>query len=331
MREKAPRQLPPKARAPPSYTGWLTTPSLKPQPLTAGSTAWALASSFLWGGNLVALKVGLEVFPPFWSAWWRFFLATVAVGLWARSQKITLVPAASERRPLLILGSLFGAQIVLLNLGLEFTSPAYGVVILNAYPIFSNLVGHFVASEQRLSRMRMLGLAVAFGGVCYLAIGHPVERLASNPLLGNSLLVVSSVLLGVRLVFTRHLVQTITPVKAVVWQTLIALPLFLGPAVLFEPAVAAPLRTGPVVALLYQGLVVATLCFIIWTHLLRRHSAGTLAMFAFTVPLFGILLSAIVFAEPITGRVLLAAGLVTVGIAVVMRSSHPAPRDVRQP
>ena len=31
----------------------------------------ALAISALWGGNVVALKAGLGIFPPFWSAFWR--------------------------------------------------------------------------------------------------------------------------------------------------------------------------------------------------------------------------------------------------------------------
>ncbi len=273
----------------------------------------------LWGGNLVALKAGLEIFPPFWSAWWRFLMGLAVVGAWARMQGIPLSPRRQEWRPLLTLGALFAAQIVLLNVGQDLTSPAYGAILLNTHPLFSNLVGHFVVSEQRLDRGRILGLALAFGGVCYLALGKPVERLAPNPLLGNALLAASALLLGIRTVYTRWIVQGIEPVKAVVWQSAISLPLFLGPAILLEPPAAGPLRAGPVFALVYQGVVVASICFIIWTTLLQRHSAGTLAMFGFTVPVFGILASALIFGEPITGRIVTAAALVMLGIAVVLR------------
>ncbi len=283
----------------------------------------ALIACVLWGGNVVSLKLGLEVFPPFWSAWWRFVLGAVAVGLWARSQGIDLRPSgAAEWRRLFTLGMLFAGQILLLNSGTDFTSPAYGVVILNSHPIFSNLIGHWVASEQRLSRIRLFGLAMAFGSVCYLAAGRPVERLATNPLLGNVLLISSALLLGTRMVYTRLVVQGIEPIKTVVWQMVIALPVFLGLAVLFEPPVLGPVRAAPVLAIVYQGVVVATICFILWTILLRRHSAGTLAMFTFTVPLFGILGSALIFDEPITGRILVATALVMAGIALVVRSSN---------
>jgi drug/metabolite transporter (DMT)-like permease len=41
----------------------------------------ALLVSALWGGNVIALKLGLATVPPLWSAFWRFltgFLAVVA-------------------------------------------------------------------------------------------------------------------------------------------------------------------------------------------------------------------------------------------------------------
>jgi len=293
--------------------------NFRPEPLNRTSAALALLASALWGGNLVALKMGLEVFPPFWSAWWRFLIGLVVLGLWARRRGEILNPRPGELRPLGILGVLFAVQIILLNVGQDLTSPAYGAILLNTHPLFSNLVGHFVVSEQRLDRSRMLGLALAFGGVCYLALGKPVERLAPNPLLGNTLLVASALLLGIRTVYTRWIVQGIEPVKAVVWQSAISLPFYLLPALLLEPPAAGALRPGPVIAVLYQGLVVASICFMIWTTLLRRHSAGTLAMFSFTVPVFGILASALIFGEPVTGRIVLTAAVVTLGIGIVLR------------
>ena len=83
-----------------------------------------------------------------------------------------------------------------------------------------------------------------------------------------------------------------------------------------------PLRLGPatplsVGALAYQGIVVAGFCFVVWTELLRRHSAGTLSMFAFTIPFFGVILSSFIFGEAITPRIIVAGIMVTVGITVV--------------
>lgn len=293
--------------------------NVKPQPVDGKGAALALFTSALWGGNIVALKLGLATFPPFWSAWWRFVVGVAVIAIWARCKGVSLQPHRHEQRRLFILGALFTAQILLLNTGADFTSPAYAVVILNAHPIFSNVIGHFVASEQRLGAARVSGLILAFGGICYLALGRPVAELAPHPLLGNVLLVISALLLGIRTVYTRWIVQSIPPLRAVVWQGALSLPVFLFCALALEPPLLKPVGATAVTAMLYQSVVIAGFCFIVWTLLLRKHSAGNLAMYAFTVPVFGVLLSALIFGEPLTGRLIAAVALVTAGIAIVMR------------
>ena len=61
------------------------------------------------------------------------------------------------------------------------TSPAYGVVILNSYAVFANIVGHFWRGphlEDRLTGMRVFGLAVAIAGLTVLTMGQaPKKRL----------------------------------------------------------------------------------------------------------------------------------------------------------
>jgi drug/metabolite transporter (DMT)-like permease len=302
--------------------------SMQPEPVHGKSALLALLASALWGGNIVALKYGLDTFPPYWSAWWRFLVGAFVLAIWARSQGTSLELSRREWRPLLILGAMFTAQILLLNTGVALTSPAYAVVILNAHPIFSNLIGHFVASEQRLGPSRSFGLALAFGGICYLALGRPVEALAPNPLLGNPLLIVSALLLGIRTVYTRRVVQSIPPLRAVVWQSFLSLPAFLICALTFEPMLLKPVDSPALLSMLYQSTVIAGFCFIIWTQLLKKHSAGSLAMYAFAVPIFGVLASAAIFGEPITARLLFAVVLVTAGIAIVMRKPKNEGRGV---
>jgi drug/metabolite transporter (DMT)-like permease len=277
----------------------------------------AVLVSAMWGGNVVALKLGLTAFAPFWSAFWRMALGVAALGAYAWSERVPLKPRAGETGRLALLGALFTVQISLLNIGTSLTSPAYAVVLLNSHPIFANLAGHFVEFEPRLNRLRILGLALAFGGVCVVAMGKPPARLAPQPLLGNALLIGSAMLLGVRGVYTRGLVQSIEPTRALLWQVLFSLPAFLLLGAIFEAPLSGPLRWQPVLAIAYQGVIVAGLCFIAWTTLLRRHSAGTLSMFAFTVPFFGMALSALLFGEELGPRLLLGAAAVTAAILIV--------------
>jgi drug/metabolite transporter (DMT)-like permease len=289
------------------------------QSLTVAAAAEALLVSFLWGGNVAALKLGLDTFAPFWSAFWRMALAFAVLAAWAKWQGMALGVGARDRRNLAILGVLFAAQIALLNLGTKYTSPAYAVVLVNANPLFANLIGHFLPLEPRLTPARLLGLAVAMTGVCWVMLGEPVASLAPEPMLGNVMTTVSAGLLGIRLLYTRHLVQSIPPLRAIVWQVGLSAPLFLVAAAALEPPVLGQVAWPAVAAIVYQGVVVAGFCFVVWASLLRNYSAGTISMFSFTIPFFGMAASALLFGEPVTGRLIAGAAMVTIGIVIVSR------------
>lgn len=291
--------------------------NLVPSPIGWRSALLAVLISVLWGGNLVSIKISLASVPPLWSAFWRMLLGVITLALWARSQEVALWPKRGEWRNLFGLGLLFTTQIGLLNSAMQLTSPGYGEAILNSYAIFANIFGHFLALEDRLNGTRVAGLLISLTGVAVLAFGRPNLALAPNPLAGNLLLLTSAVLLGVRQVYTRWIVQKIDPVRAIVWQLLWSVPLFLVTALATEPMLLGPLTFGPVAAIAYQGLIVAGFCFVAWASLLKKHSSGTVSMFAFIVPVAGIALSALLFGESITPRLVAGGALVLLGVGIV--------------
>lgn len=294
---------------------------MKPQPLNLSSGLLALWVSILWGGNVISIKLGLGSVPPFWSAFWRFLLGAATVLIWAWVKRAELRPKREDWSTVALLGSLFAAQISCLNLGVSLTSPAYGVVLLNSHPVFTNLFGHFFDSEDKLNFRRLLGLGLAVIGMSYVAAGKPDTGLAPNPIAGNLILILSAALLAIRTLFTRRLVQRVNTFKPVVWQMLFALPVFLLLALLLEPMLLKPLTWQPVSAIAYQGVIIGGFCFVTWTQLLQKHAAGVLSMFAFLVPFFGVFLSIWLFDEVIQPGLLVGAGLVTAGIVIVTRFS----------
>lgn len=292
---------------------------MKPEPLGAAAAALALFVSLLWGGNVAAIKFGYDTFPPIWSAFWRFLSAGVAVALWAKWRGVSLKPEPGEWRGLGLLAAMFTAQIVCLNTATAWTSAAYAVVLLNSHPLFTNLFGQWFALEEKITVQRAAGLTVAFSGICWLALGRPAAELAPYPHWGNFLTLVSASLLATRVLYTRGLVQKTHPLRTVTWQIALAVPAFLLIAAATEPMTLREVTWPPVAAILYQGPVIAGFCFIVWTTLLQRHSASTLSMFGFTVPVFGVLLSAWLFNEEIGSRLVSGAILVTIGILIVTR------------
>ena len=284
------------------------------RPIGRKSALLALVVTIIRGGNQVALKFALTALAPFWTAFARMAIGAAAVGCWSGLRGIRLRTRPGERRALASLGLLFAAQIGLMHYGADFTSPAYATVLMNSNPVFANVFAHFVVPGDRLSQRRLLGLAIAFAGVCVVFLGRPEARLAPAPLLGNLLLLLSSVLVAVRTIYTQRVVQRIEPEKTAFWQMIFSLPLFLAAALWDVSSPREAMDWKALSAVLYQGVIVGGLGFTIWAHLLRRHAPGPLTFFNFAVPLFGVALSAVMMGETVTRRLIFGVAAVFTGI-----------------
>jgi drug/metabolite transporter (DMT)-like permease len=295
------------------------------RPLDFSSAAAAFAVGFARGGNQVAIKFTLFALAPFGSALARMAVSSLAVWTWSRARGLSLWPAPEERKPLLLLGLLFTVQIAMLHWGADLTSPAYAVTIVNTNPIWANLIAPFFVPEDRLTPRRAAGLAIAFAGVSGVVLGRPQLEIAPNPLLGNLIILASASLVGARTVYIQRIVQRMSPEKAVLWQMAISLPLLGAGSLLFDDwASRGPVDWRVTAAILYQGAIVGGLALVAWVALLRRHTPGSVSVFSFVTPMAGVALSAWLFGEPLSARLVLGLAAVLAGIALASRSTARA-------
>lgn len=290
----------------------------RPTPLKLSRVAagTALLLSAMWGLNIVGIKVALATFPPIWSAFWRLLLGWPVLLIWARLSGVRLRPEKGETKPLVILGVFFAIQIIMLNISVDWTSAAFASVLLNAAPVFINVIAHFYVPGDMLSRQRVLGLSLAFGGVAIALLGHPDQEQAVHPFAGNVLAVATAAVIGGRMVYTQRLVQTIDVIRTVFWQVGFSLPVFLVCAVATEPMMVGPLTLGPLLAWLYCSFGVVGVAFILWARLLQTNSPGLLSVFVFPTPIFGVLFSTFIFAHRPPPELLV--GLVAVALGILL-------------
>jgi drug/metabolite transporter (DMT)-like permease len=285
-----------------------------PVDLRAGLLVTMLAC--LWGGNIVAIKLGLPDAPPIRQAWLRFILGGLTVYAWARWSGISLRIAREEIRPLAVLGVLFTVQIALMNLSVRHTTAGHVAILLNAYPIYTVLLAHVFVPGDRLVGSRLLGVLVAYGGIVLLFSSG--LGLGADTLLGDAFASGSALLLGARTIYLSRAVQRIEPVKLLLAQAICSVPIYFTWSSLWEPE---PTRwtLSLLLSLLYQGAVVAGFNFLLNLHLLKVYSPSGLAAFYLTTPLFGVAQSWLILGETITLRLLLSAGLVVGGVALASR------------
>jgi len=287
--------------------------------LSLGTVVLAVAVHSLWGGNAVAIKLSLEAFPPMWTAFLRFSIAIVCVALWAGFRGIPMRPKRSEWWWLVLLGVFFSIQIGLMNIGFEHTSGSIGSILMATNPIFAALWAHFLVAGDRLTRQRIIGLFVAFLGaaVVILQSGHIDGATAVG--VGSGLVFVSAALLGCRLAYTGRLLQRMDEVRVVLWQMVISVPVFGVAALMSENIVWERVGLAPIAGIVYQGLVVAGLGFMLLTYLMKRYSTSVITSFNFVSPISGVLLSVLLLGDKITLHVLAGVALVGTGLYLVAR------------
>ncbi len=277
--------------------------------------ALSLLLAFLWGGNSLSIKVGLEDMPPMALAFVRFVIGLIIVGIWSLYRRIPLGLKRGDLSRLLLLTAIFISQIITLNVGTVYTTASRSTIFINTYPFFTAIFAHLWIPGEKLSVTKTFGVIVAFSGV-FVTVAQDLGN-GEISLLGDILVLVSGAFLGLRVVVTKLLVQSIHPYRLLVWYLALSLPVYGLLNVLLERGATYDLTVDGSLALLYQGGVIAGFCFLAWTAVLERYSASKLVVFFFATPLSGVLFSHLLLGDELTIYLLIGSVLVAAGIYLV--------------
>jgi drug/metabolite transporter (DMT)-like permease len=285
--------------------------------IPARAVLLALFIHTLWGGNPVAVKLGLEAFPPLWSGFLRFALGCACVALWARYTGIALRPARQEWPGLVGVGLLFTVQIALMNVGFGLTSASNSAVLIATNPLFGVLFAHLLVPGDRVGPARAAGVLIAFCGTALVLLrGVPAAGAGGW---GDWIVLASAGLLGLRLAVSGRMLKRQNEVRLTFWQMAVSLPLFLAGACAFETIRWEAIGAAPVLGILYQGVVVAGLAFTVNFWLIRRYTPSVMISFNFVAPVAGVLLGMMVLGESPTLGLLGGMLLVAAGLAFIAR------------
>jgi drug/metabolite transporter (DMT)-like permease len=273
----------------------------------------------LWGGNPVAVKYSLLAFPPLWTAFFRFVIAIVCVGIWAKMSGLTIWPARHEWPALALISTLFTVQIAAMNIGLDLTTGSMGAVLIATNPIFAALFAHFLIAGDRLSLVKSAGLLVAFFGTALVFMRGSGDLETIHGGWGNVILLMSACLLGGRLIVSAKVLQKMNEARVVLWQMILSLPVFALGGFLFESIQWNAIDWQPLAGLAYQGVIVAGLGFTVSFYLMKRFAPSVIVSFNFVSPIAGVLLSAWLLGDIVTGYLWAGMLLVAVGLFLIAR------------
>lgn len=279
--------------------------------------ALALLVVAIWGFNFVIIKLSVEALPPILAAGLRFVAAALPAVFFIRPPKAPfwLVTAYG----LSIGFALYG----FLNLSIAWgMSAGLSSLVLQVQAFFTMALA-LVLLGERPSRFQIEGAVIAFAGIAVIA----TERLAATALLPLVMTLLAALSWGLANVLTKK-AGRVDALAFTVWGALVAPVPLIGLSLLVEgpDVVLAALagfgwrEAGLIAFLAYPATLLGGG---IWSWLLGRHPASTVAPFTLLVPITGLLSGYLVLGETITPVEIGGAVLVIAGLLVTLWRGRP--------
>ncbi len=240
----------------------------------------------IWGVNFAVMKYCIEGIPPMLLGALRFILVALPAIFFVRA------PAVQLKFYVLYGLTLSFGQPALLYLAIKWGMPSgLASLVLQSQAMFTLV---FVSAwlKEPCRPTQWTGLALAAVGMALIGGGHGV----SMPLAGFILTALAAAMWAAGNVVTRILARhgaPVDPLGFVAWSSLVPIPPFLLLSYMFEgpAAIASSLRAiswTSAAAVLFLSWAATLLGYAIWSRLLSRYRAGSVAPLSLLVPFIGL-------------------------------------------
>ena len=291
--------------------------------MTSRDRLLGLTVVVLWGLNFLAIRAGLDHFPPFFFAALRFFVIAIPVILFVPRPQVPL-------KWLLVYGVGFGVgQFAFLFWAMHVGMPTgLASLVLQSSAPFTVVLGA-AALRERLRPAQVGGLLVAMAGMT--VIGW--DRAQHAALLPVALTLLAGLSWALGNIGNRKAASD-QPMRLMLWMCVIPpLPMLAlslgveGPSAGWDALTSSLHGTGPLAlaGLAYIVILGTVAGSGLWTALLSRYPAGMVAPFSLLVPIVGIGASWLVLHEEPSVLSLIGGAVVIAGAAATQVSAKARP------
>ncbi len=276
--------------------------------MTPKDVLLVLAVVIVWGVNFVAIRWGVDEVPPLLLTALRYVVAVVPAIFFIRRPKVAL-------GILVAYGFAVGVgQFSLLFTAVKLGMPAGLSSLVMQLQAFFTIALAVLFLAERPSLPQLFGALIAFAGIGVIAI----ERMGGAALWPFLMTIGAAACWGVANIVTKK-AGRIDMLAFVVWSSLVPpIPLYIL-SLIFEGPGAVPLALSQVTifgigSLLFIGWVSTVFGYGLWSVLLGRYPASTVAPFTLLVPIVGIGSAALLLGETISGYEFIGSALVFAGL-----------------
>ncbi|HEV7735691.1 MAG TPA: EamA family transporter [Candidatus Binatia bacterium] len=293
---------------------------MPPAPPSAALVWGALSIVYVvWGSTYLAIRIAIETLPPFLMAGTRHLCAGILLYAWAirRGDVEGDRPGPTQWRAAAIVGA---ALLVGGNGGVvwaeKYVASGVAALMVATLPLWMAVLGRTIWNEP-LSRVTFVGLVIGLGGLALL-IG-PVEGGGVDPLgalacMGAALSWAAGSLYARRAPLPKRALVATSMEMLTGGALLIVAGLVTGELREIDPS---RFSTSSLLALAYLTVFGSLLAFSAYIWVLGNAPVSLVSTYAYVNPVVAVFLGWLFLDEPITGRMVLAGGIIIAAVALI--------------
>lgn len=263
----------------------------------------------MWGLNLIAVKIGVDLVSPMTAAWLRQLMVLIICLPFLKIIN-------GKMRELLGLGLLSGVLFyIVVNLSLSVSDNIAALAIAGQLGVPFALILAVLVLGERIARYRIAGVALSFLGVVLLVF----DPAAVDETLGLALTALGSFIWALCSLLQRRL-SGVPVLTIYAWVGLVGTTMLLPIALIAEPEAMANVRNLPLSTfgwVLFSALGSTVIGQGAMSYLLRRHPVSTVVPMTLLAPVISIVASAWWFGTKMTPIMIVGGLIVMAGVAIV--------------
>src|SRR5688572_21794473 len=286
--------------------------------------AW-ITICVVWGTTYLAIRVALESLPVALLAGMRWTAAGLVLML--------LLPAFGEHIPPRRLWRSIAIVGVLMNVlgnGLlvwsqQYVASGLAAVVVAMVPFWSVIVEALSARGERLTRYTLAGVAAGFAGILVLVwpaltFGGPDGRMFVAGILAMQ---VGAIAWAIGTSYTKRHSLGATPLASSALQMVFSGIMLMTAGTLLGEWGRVTFTPRSFAALAYLAVFGSAIGYTAYVYAVKHLRLSTVSLYAYVNPIIAVLLGTLLLSEPFSARLVVAAALVFLGIAIVRSQSRP--------
>ena len=276
--------------------------------------ALLMLTALIWASAFTAIKIAVVETGPVWTAAFRVglgFLALLPVAIFTGA---TLPRKLNDWGMITLIASLYSViPFVLISWALLSVNAGTAALLMGTTPFVAMVLAHFVTEDEKINRYKVIGVCLGLSGIVTVIGPQVLLGLGSAKLTSQLAIIAGAWCYVIAGLLLRRV--KMEPVEFTIYS--------LGAGALMLSVVAFIIEGVPslpgndaIVALLWLGAFPTGLAYVLRYYLVRRVGVSLFALSMNTIPVFGVVIGAVLLGEVITTEIMLSLTLVICGLLV---------------